>query len=50
MEKTLKSGSHGGDSGSKKCKSGYGGVWWSFNLLGAWSQAVGVVLVLLAGI
>jgi hypothetical protein len=34
----------GGDSGSKKCKRGYGGIWWSLHLAGIWSQAVGFVL------
>jgi hypothetical protein len=42
--------SDGGDSGSKKCKSDYGGVWQSLCLAGVWSQAVGFVLVRLAGI
>jgi hypothetical protein len=46
--------SDGGDSGSKKCKrrcgSTYCGVWRSLRLAGVWSQAVGFVLVRLAGI
>jgi hypothetical protein len=45
---------NGGESGSKKYKRGYGGaydgVWWSLRLVGVWSQAVGFVLVRLAGI
>jgi hypothetical protein len=52
--KKLKLSSDGGDSGGNKCKRGYGGaygeVWWSLRLLGVWSQAVGFVLVRLAGI
>jgi hypothetical protein len=54
MRKKLKLSSDGGDSGSKKCKRGFGGVcvwvWWSLRLEGVWSQAVGFVLVRLAGI
>jgi hypothetical protein len=54
MRKKLKLSSEGGDSGSKKCKRGYGdaydGVWQSLRLAGVWSQAVRFVLVLLAGI
>jgi hypothetical protein len=49
-----KSNSDGGDSGSKKCKSwyggAYGGVWRSLLLAGVWSRAFGSVLVHLAGI
>jgi hypothetical protein len=36
--------------GSKKCKSGYGGVWESPHVVGVWSQVVSFVLVRLAGI
>jgi hypothetical protein len=50
MRKKLKSNSDSGDSDSKKCKGGYGGVCWSLPLSGVWSQAVGFVLVRLAGI
>jgi hypothetical protein len=50
----MKLSSDGGDSGSNKCKRGcvgaYGGVWLSLRLAGVWSQAVGFVLVRLAGI
>jgi hypothetical protein len=48
--KKLKLTSDGGDSGGKKCKWGYGRVWWCVRLAGVWSQAVGFVLVRLAGI
>jgi hypothetical protein len=45
----LKLGSDGGDSGSKKCRRGYGGAYGevlrSLRLAGARSQAVGFVLV-----
>jgi hypothetical protein len=41
--------SDGGESGSKKCKRGYGGaygvIWRSLCLAGVWSQVVGFVLV-----
>jgi hypothetical protein len=54
MQKTSKLSSEGGDSGSKKRKRGYGGacggIWRSLHLAGVWSQAVGFVLVCLAGI
>jgi hypothetical protein len=54
MRKKMKLSFDGGDSGSKKCKRGYGGayggVWRSLRLVGVWSQAVGFVLVRLAGI
>jgi hypothetical protein len=54
MRKNLKLSFDGGDSGSKKCKRGYGdpygGVWRRLRLAGVWSQAVGFVLVHLAGI
>jgi hypothetical protein len=54
MRKTLKLSSDGGTSGGKKCKRGYGGacggVWRSLHLAGVFSQAVGFVLVHLAGI
>jgi hypothetical protein len=54
MWKKLKLISDNGNSGSKKFKSGYGGayggVWRSLRLTGVWSQAVGFVLVRLAGI
>jgi hypothetical protein len=54
MRKKFKLSSDGGDSGSKKCKRGYGrayrGVWLTLRLVGVWSQAVGFVLVRLAGI
>jgi hypothetical protein len=44
----------GGDSGSKKykrdCGGAYGGVWGSLRLAGFWNQAIGFVLVHLAGI
>jgi hypothetical protein len=53
MRKKLKLSFNGGDSGSKKCKRGcsgaYGGVWRSLRFAGVWSQAVGFVLVRLAG-
>jgi hypothetical protein len=39
-----------GDSGSNKCKRGYGGLWWSQRLARVLSQSVGFVLVLLAEI
>jgi hypothetical protein len=52
--KKLKLSSDGGNSGSKKCKRGYGGayggVWRSLRLAGVCCQAVGFVLVRLAGI
>jgi hypothetical protein len=52
MPKNLKVRSDGGNSGSKKCKRGRGGVcggdWRGLPSAGAWSQAVGFVLVLLA--
>jgi hypothetical protein len=52
--KKLKPSSDGGDSGSKKSKRGYsgvyGGVWRSLRLAGVWNQAVGFMLVRLAGI
>jgi hypothetical protein len=52
--KKFKVSSEGGDSGSKKCKRGYGGahggVWRSVRLAIVWSQAVGFVLLRLAGI
>jgi hypothetical protein len=38
-----------GDSGSKKCKRGYGGIWRSLRLARVWIQTVGFVLVRLAG-
>jgi hypothetical protein len=54
MRKKLRLSSDSGDSDNKKCKRGYGGayggVWWSLRLAGDWSQAVGFVLVRLAGI
>jgi hypothetical protein len=54
MWKKFKSCSDGGDFGGKKCKTSYGdacgGVWRSLRLAGVWSQAVGFVLVRLAGI
>jgi hypothetical protein len=50
MRKKFKLISDGGDSGSKKCKRGCGGVWRSVRLARVWSQAVGFVLVRLAGI
>jgi hypothetical protein len=46
----LKLSSDGIDSGSKKCKRRCGGVWRSPRLAGVRSQAVGFVLVRLAGI
>jgi hypothetical protein len=33
----LRLSSNDGDSGSKKCKRGYGGVWRSLRLTGVWS-------------
>jgi hypothetical protein len=43
--------SDGGSSGSKKCCGGtYDGVWWNLRFAGVWSQAVGFMLVHLAGI
>jgi hypothetical protein len=54
MRKKLKLSSDGSNFGSKKCKRSYGGVcggvWRSMRLEGAWIQAVGFVLVRLAGI
>jgi hypothetical protein len=50
MQKKLKLSSDGGNSGSKKCKQGYGGVWWSLHLAKVWSHMVDFVLVHLAGI
>jgi hypothetical protein len=51
MQKKLKLSSDSGDSGSKGGYGGaYGGVWRSLRLAGVWSQAVGSVLVRLAGI
>jgi hypothetical protein len=52
--KKIKLCSDGGDSGSKKYKRDfggvYGGIWRSLFLAGVWSQVVGFVLVRLAGI
>jgi hypothetical protein len=52
--KKLKLSCDGGESASTKLKRGYGGtcggVWRSLRLAGVWSQAVGSVLVRLAGI
>jgi hypothetical protein len=45
MQRKLKLIFDGGDFDSMKCKLGYGGAYG-----GVWSQAVGFVLVLLAGI
>jgi len=39
-----------GDSGSKKCKRGYGGVWRSLRVAGVWSQAVDTLLMRLTEI
>jgi hypothetical protein len=50
MWKKLKLSLDGGDSGSKKCKKGYGGVWQSLHLVGVWSQVAGFVLVRLASV
>jgi hypothetical protein len=50
MRKKMKLISDGGDSGGKKCKWGYGGVWRSLRLAGVWSQAVGFVFVRVAGV
>jgi hypothetical protein len=54
MRKKFKLIYDGGESGSNKRKRGYGGahggVWRSLHLAGVWSQAVGFVLVRLAGI
>jgi hypothetical protein len=54
MRKKLKLTSDDGCSASNKCKRGYGGayggVWRSLRLADVWSQAVGFVLVRLAGI
>jgi hypothetical protein len=47
MQNKFKLSSDSGDSDSKKCKQGYGGVWWGS---GVRSQAVCFVLVHLAGI
>jgi hypothetical protein len=41
--------SDGGDSGSKRCKRGYSSTY-DLRLAGVWSQAVGFVVVRLAGI
>jgi hypothetical protein len=53
MQNKSKLNSDGGDSGSKTFNHGYGGayggVWRSLRLAGVWSQAVGFVLVRLAG-
>jgi hypothetical protein len=53
MREKLKLSFDGGNSGSKKCKRGYGGaydgVWRSLLLAGVWTQAVGFVLLRLAG-
>jgi hypothetical protein len=46
----LKLNSGGGDSDVKRYKQGYGGVWQSMCLTGAWSKAVGFVLVCLASV
>jgi hypothetical protein len=45
MQKKFKLNFDGGDSGSKKCKQGYGRVWRSLHLAGVWSQTVSFVLV-----
>jgi hypothetical protein len=50
MRKKYKFSSDGGESGSKKYKIGYGGVWQSQLFSGVWSQTVGFVLVRLVGI
>jgi hypothetical protein len=54
MRKEFKLNSDDDDVGSKKCKrdcdGAYGAVWRSLRLAGGWSQAVGFVLVRLAGI
>jgi hypothetical protein len=54
MRNKLKISSDGGDSGRKQSKRGnagaYGGVWWSLHVAVIWNQAVGFVLVRLAGI
>jgi hypothetical protein len=50
MRKKLKLSSDGGDCGSKKNKRDYCGVWRTLRLVGVWSQAVGFVLMRLAGI
>jgi hypothetical protein len=54
LRRKLKLSSDSGDSGRKKCKRGYGGAYGgvcqSLCLTGVWSQAVGFVLVHLAGI
>jgi hypothetical protein len=48
MPKQLKLSSDGEDSGSKKCKRGYGGAyggaWRSLSLAGVWSQGIGFLL------
>jgi uncharacterized membrane protein len=53
-EKKIKLSSDGNDSGSNKCKRGYGGayggVWGSLHVVVFWSQVFGFVLVSLAGI
>jgi hypothetical protein len=52
--KKMNLSSDGGDCGSRKCERGccgaYGEVWRCLRLAGAWSQAVGFVLLRLAGI
>jgi hypothetical protein len=48
--KKFKLNSVSDDSGRKKCKRRCGGVWRSLCLAGIWSQAVGFVLLRLAGI
>jgi hypothetical protein len=54
IHKKLKLSFVSGNSGSKKCKRGYGGayggVWRSLRLAAVWSQAVGFVLARLARI
>jgi hypothetical protein len=49
MPQKSKLNSDDGDSGSKKSKSGYGGVygavWFSLRLEEVWSQAVSFVLI-----
>jgi hypothetical protein len=46
----LKLSSDCGDSDIKKFKQGYGGVWLSLFLAGVWSQAVGFLVMRLAGV
>jgi hypothetical protein len=41
VQKKIKLSSDGGDSGSKECKRGYGGIWQSLRLARVWSLKSG---------